>query len=306
MVLRLDGLTKDFTSGWVGRAPRRALDRVSFDLARGDVFGLLGPNGAGKTTTLKLIMGLLRPTAGAVTVFGLNPLLPSARRPVGFLPELPAFPEHLTAHELLHYLAGLSGVPGPARGARVDEVLHLVGLTTDRHRRLRQYSKGMLQRVGLAQALVHAPELVILDEPMSGLDPLGRRDVRELIFSLRDSGKTVLFSSHILTDAESLCSRVAILHHGRVTAAGTVADLTRAHQRGWEVEAIDLSPAAVASLQDGVNDVTRIAHGRYLFTLPASARPEPLVAAVAAAGGAVVSVAAVRASLEDVFMEQVS
>ena len=306
MVLRLDGLSKDFSSGWFGRTSRRALDQVSFELARGEVFGLLGPNGAGKTTTFKLIMGFLRPTTGSVTLAGLNPRIPESRRQVGFLPESPAYYDHLTAHELLVYLAGLSGVTGAACARRVDEVCQQVQIGEDRHRPLRQFSKGMLQRVGLAQALVHDPALLVLDEPMSGLDPVGRRDVRELILSLRDAGRTILLSSHILSDAESLCSRVAILVRGRVTAQGAVADLTRGHQRGWEIEVADLGPAAIASLQTTAERVTRVAHGRYLIVLAASVRPEPVVAAVAAAGGSVVSVAPVRASLEDVFMEQLA
>ncbi len=306
LVLRLDGLTKDFPTGFLGRQRHRALDDVSCELSRGEVFGLLGPNGAGKTTTLKLVMGLLRPTAGRVTLFDRRPDDPRARASVGFLPEHPTFYDHLSAEELLTYFAGLCGLHGTARVAQVARVLDTVSLGDARQRPLRQFSKGMLQRVGLAQALVNDPALVILDEPMSGLDPIGRRDVRELILRLRDEGRTVLFSSHILSDAETLCSRVAILARGRLVATGTTSDLTADHTRGWEITATGLSPAAVAALQAKVARVTRIAHGRYTLELDATQRPEPLVADLVAAGGALESVSPVRATLEDVFLERVS
>jgi ABC-2 type transport system ATP-binding protein len=171
---------------------------------------------------------------------------------------------------------------------------------------MRQYSKGMLQRVGLAQALINEPSLVILDEPMSGLDPIGRREVRELILRLRDASRTVLFSSHILSDAEMLCSRVAILARGRLVASGAIGDLTAGRAAGWEVVAADLSPAAVTALQAHTLRATRIAHGRYSFELRQGERPEPFVAAVAAAGGALVSASPTRATLEDVFVERVT
>ena len=306
LVLQIERLTKDFPTGRLGRGRHRALDDVTLALSSGEVFGLLGPNGAGKTTTLKLIVGLLRPTAGHVTVLGHAAGARPAREAIGFLPEHPVFYDHLTAEELLAYFAGLCGMTGPERTRRVSAALDDVRLDEARRRPLRQYSRGMLQRVGLAQALVHDPALIILDEPMSGLDPIGRRDVRELILRLRDAGRTVLFSSHILSDAEALCSRVAILSRGRVVARGAIGDLTSKHAGGWEVVAADLSPAAATSLQQTATRVTRIAHGRYSFELPAGERPEPFIAAVASAGGTLVSAVPVRATLEDVFVERVS
>ncbi|HQX81583.1 MAG TPA: ABC transporter ATP-binding protein [Vicinamibacterales bacterium] len=306
VVLRLDRLTKDFSAGLFGRRKQRALDEVSFELSRGEVFGLLGPNGAGKTTTLKLITGLLRPTSGHVTVFGGAPGDRAARAALGFLPEHPVFYDHLTAEELLAYFAGLCGISGADRTRRVSQVLDDVGLGDARRRPMRQYSKGMLQRVGLAQALINEPALVILDEPMSGLDPIGRREVRELILKLRDGSRTVLFSSHILSDAETLCSRVAILARGRLMASGAVGDLTAGKAGGWEVIAANLSPAAVAALQARTTRATRIAHGRYTFELAEGERPEPFIAALTELGGALVSASPTRATLEDVFVEQVS
>jgi len=305
-VLQIDRLTKDFPAGTLRRRWHRALDAVSFDLSRGEVFGLLGPNGAGKTTTLKLIVGLLRPTSGRVVVFERAPGDRDARAAVGFLPEHPTFYDHLSAEELLVYFAGLCGVPAGERPRRAAAVLDEVGLGADRRRPMRQYSKGMLQRVGLAQALVNEPALVILDEPMSGLDPIGRREVRELILRLRDAGRTVLFSSHILTDAEALCSRVVILAHGRCVASGAIGDLTAGRASGWEVVASDLSPAGVAALQPLTRRATRIAHGRYSFELREPERPEPFIAAVVTHGGTLVSAAPLRATLEDVFVERVS
>lgn len=306
MVLRLEELTKEFATGFLGRGRHRALDGLSCELARGEVFGLLGPNGAGKSTTLKLITGLLHPTSGRVTMFDRDPRDPRARTQTGFLPEHPTFYDHLTGEELLAYFAGLCGLAGAELRQRVDETLTRVGLGAERRRAVRQYSKGMVQRLGLAQAIVNRPSLVILDEPMSGLDPLGRRDVRELILELRDQGCTVFFSSHILSDAEMLCSRVVILNRGRLVAAGSTSDLTSDHTRGWEVTATQLTPAAVTALQSHTVRATRITHGRYTFELSVTQRPEDVVAQIAAAGGALESVTPLRATLEDVFMERVS
>ncbi len=218
-------LTKDFRVGFWRHRPHRALDSLSLEIPRGDVFGLLGPNGAGKSTTLKLLLNLIWPTAGRVEVLGGPPGSVSARQRLGFLPENPTFYDHLTAEELLAYFAGLFGHRGEAGRRRASSLLDQVGLGADRRRPLRQVSKGMLQRVGLAQALVNDPELVILDEPMSGLDPIGRREVRELILRLRDAGRTIVFSSHVLSDAEMLCSRVGILAKGRLVALGGVSEL---------------------------------------------------------------------------------
>jgi ABC-2 type transport system ATP-binding protein len=188
----------------------------------------------------------------------------------------------------------------------VDDTLTRVGLGAERRRPVRQYSKGMVQRLGLAQAMVNRPSLIILDEPMSGLDPLGRRHVRELIIELRDQGCTVFFSSHILSDAEMLCSRVVILNRGRLVASGSTTDLTSAHTRGWEITATQLTPAAVSALQSHTIRATRITHGRYTFECAAAQRPEDVVAQIAAAGGALESVTPLRATLEDVFLERVS
>jgi ABC-2 type transport system ATP-binding protein len=300
-VVRAERLTKDFLTGFWRPRPYRALDALSFEIAAGGVFGLLGPNGAGKSTTLKLIIDLLRPTSGRAEVLGRPAGDVDARRRLGFLPEHPTFYDHLTAEELLRYFAGLCGFGGADLRARVTRMLDLVGIDEARRRPLRTYSKGMVQRVGLAQALINDPELVILDEPMSGLDPLGRREVREIILRLRDEGRTVLFSSHILSDAEQLCSRVGILAKGKLVAVGSVNELTAGGSPGWEIVASGLSPDAAARLGPRAKRVTRIAEGRYALEL-ANARPEPVIAELAAAGAAVVSVSPLRTTLEDVFV----
>jgi ABC-2 type transport system ATP-binding protein len=311
-VVRTERLTKDFLTGFWRRRPHRALDALSLDIASGDVFGLLGPNGAGKSTTLKLLIGVLWPTTGRAELLGRPAGNLEARRRLGFLPEHPAFYDHLTAEELMTYFAGLFGYTGEARRRRASEVLDLVGLGADRRRPMRQFSKGMAQRVGLAQALVGDPELVILDEPMSGLDPLGRRDVRHLILTLRDQGRTVLFSSHILSDAELLCNRVGILAKGRLVASGALGDLTaelstRAgrHARGWEIVVSNLAVSVADRIGLRLGGVVRIAEGRYSFELAADARPEPLIAELSAAGAQLVSLTPLRTTLEDVFVEHV-
>jgi len=300
-VVRAERLTKDFLTGFWRPRPHRALDALSFDIPAGGVFGLLGPNGAGKSTTLKLIIDLLRPTSGRAEVLGRPAGDVDARRRLGFLPEHPTFYDHLTAEELLQYFAGLCGLVGPDLRARVARMLDLVGIDDARRRPLRQYSKGMVQRVGLAQALINDPELVILDEPMSGLDPLGRREVREIILRLRDEGRTVLFSSHILSDAEQLCSRVGILAKGKLVASGSVNELTAGGSPGWEIVVSGLSADAATRIGQKAKRVTRITEGRYTLEL-AHTRPEPVIADLAAAGAAIVSVLPLRTTLEDVFV----
>jgi ABC-2 type transport system ATP-binding protein len=303
-LVRTEHLSKEFQLGFWTRRAHRALDDVSFQVPAGEVVGLLGPNGAGKSTTLKLILNLLWPTSGSATVFGRAAGDVDARQRLGFLPENPTFYDHLTAEELLEYFAGLFGRSGADRRARAAAVLDTAGVGAERRRPLRQYSKGMLQRVGLAAALVNDPELIILDEPMSGLDPLGRRDVRELILRLRDEGRTILFSSHILSDAELLCSRVGILSRGRLVASGRLSDLTgsgAAADRGWEVVVTGL-PGAVAERMTASHRVRVIADGRYALELKAGVRPEPVVADLAAAGAQLVSVTPLTATLEDVFV----
>ena len=305
-VIHTEHLTKDFLVGFWRRRPLRALDDVTLDIPAAEVFGLLGPNGAGKSTTLKLLLNLIWPTSGRADVFGRPPGDVRARQRLGFLPENPTFYDHLTAEELLTYFAGLFGYHRAECRRRAAAMLDMVGLGADRRRPLRQFSKGMVQRVGLAAALVNDAELVILDEPMSGLDPVGRREVREIILRLRDEGRTVLFSSHILSDAELLCSHVGILSRGRLVASGRLADLTAGGSSGaagWEVVMSGIAPATADQLGARTRRITKIAEGRYSLALDAGTRPEPLIADLAAAGASLVSVAPLKTTLEDVFMK---
>ena len=198
----------------------RALRPLNLTVEEGEIFGFLGPNGAGKTTTLKLLMGLVIPTGGSARILGKSIDEAEVKAQIGFLPEQPYFYDYLTAKELLEYYAQLSGVPPKDRSRKIDAMLERVGLKDAARLQLRKFSKGMLQRVGLAQAILHDPKVVFLDEPMSGLDPMGRREVRDLIEELKQQGKTVFFSTHILSDAEALCDRVAVIHQGELRGVG--------------------------------------------------------------------------------------
>ncbi len=229
------GLEKTYSVGFWRKRPKRALHPLQLTVEDGEIFGFLGPNGAGKTTTLKLLMGLVFPTGGSARLLGCDWTDPAVKAQIGFLPEQPYFYDYLTAHELLEYYGQLSGVPGKDRKKRVEQVLQQVGLRDVQGVQLRKFSKGMLQRVGIGQAILHDPKLVFFDEPMSGLDPIGRREVRDLMAQLKHEGKTVFFSTHILSDAEALCDRVAIVHKGELRGVGAIEDLTSTVQGKVEV-----------------------------------------------------------------------
>lgn len=222
--ISLRGLTKDFALNLRG-VKLRALDNLSLEIPAGQVFGLLGPNGSGKSTTIKVILGLLEPTAGECSVFGVPSHRVESRLAVGYLPEAPYFYRHLSGFELVRFYARVCGVSGPSVKARVEEVMDWVGLTAAAGRRVGTYSKGMLQRIGLAQALVHDPRLVILDEPTAGVDPVGAAEISALILKLKAQGKTVLITSHLLAQIVDICDRVAILDRGRLVLEGAVDDL---------------------------------------------------------------------------------
>jgi ABC-2 type transport system ATP-binding protein len=303
--IRTDALTKHYQVGFWRPRPYLALEGLTLSVAQGEVFGFLGPNGAGKTTTLKLLMQLIYPTSGTAEILGLPVGSAAVKRRIGYLPENPYFYDHLTAEELLEYFASLFGYAGPERRTRASRLLDEVGIGAERRLQLRKFSKGMLQRVGIAQALVNDPELVILDEPMSGLDPLGRRDVRSLILRLRDRGCTVFFSSHVLSDAEALCSRVAILAKGKLVAAGRLSDLVDFRARGWELVVSGTSEPAVAALGPRVRRSVRIDEGRYTLELPVEASPDQILAELTAQGAHLVSLNPIRDTLEDFFVRQV-
>ncbi len=303
--IRIEGLTKDYAVGFWRRRPSRALDGLSLEIQAGEVFGFLGPNGAGKTTTLKLLMQLIFPTAGRAEILGRPAGDLGVRRRVGFLQENPYFYDYLTAEELLRYFAQLFGFSGADARRRVDALLTRVGIGAERRMQLRKFSKGMLQRVGIAQALVNDPEVIFLDEPMSGLDPLGRREVRSLILELHAQGRTVFFSSHILSDAEALCSRVAVVAAGRLAACGSLAEILAFQVRGWELVVADLSPDALARFSGRISRATEISAGRYALELPLEEAPERVIPDIAGVGARIVSLNPMRDTLEDFFVRQV-
>ena len=299
-------LTKDFSVGFWRKRPYRALDRLTLEVREGEVFGFLGPNGAGKTTTLKLLMQLVFPTGGRAEILG-RPLGDLAvKRRIGYLPENPYFYDHLTAEELLMYFGALFGYDAADRRRRAARLLDQVGIAGERRLQLRKFSKGMLQRVGIAQALLNDPDVLIFDEPMSGLDPLGRRDVRALILEFRDRGCTVLFSSHVLGDAEALCSRVAILARGRLVASGGLNEMLEFKASGWELVVAGISDRARLAADARIHRVVPISDGRYALELPLDPPPEQLLVELAASGAKLISLNPIRPTLEDLFVEQVT
>ncbi len=294
------GLAKTFRTGFFMR-PVHALRAADFSVGEREIFGLLGPNGAGKTTALKILAGLILPSAGDASIGGIPVSNPKSRARLGFLPEGTFFHEYLTGSEFLDFHGSLSDVPARLRRARARDLLARVGIAHAADLQLRRYSKGMRQRLGLAQALIADPEVLILDEPMSGLDPLGRKEVRDLVVGLRAEGRTILFSSHILADAEMICDRVAILVEGRLVEQGTL-DLLLGHElRGVELVVEGIDGALHAELAAAAQRV--VAQGsRHQFDFDDEAAAEKALDRVRAVGGRVRSLVPRRKSLEDVFL----
>jgi ABC-2 type transport system ATP-binding protein len=299
-------LTKVFKVGFARKRTVTALENLSLEVGEGEVFGFLGPNGAGKTTTLKLLTRLIRPTSGTARILGESIDSVAMHRWIGYLPEQAYFYDYLTARELLWYFGRLTGVDNHTLSTRVDETLDRVGLDRKAFdRQLRKFSKGMLQRVGLAQAIVNDPKVVFFDEPMSGLDPIGRRQVRDLIVELREAGKTVFFSTHILADVEALCDRVAILNAGRLVETGRLADILVARTGSLEIVATGLDDAAVDAVRAEGFAVTRSPGGVHI-QIAGEAEIEPALARLRPHGGRVISINQTRSSLEDLFMREVA
>jgi len=280
----------------------RVLRGLSLAVSRGEIFGLLGQNGAGKTTTLKILMGLVYADSGAVRIFGRRGAVVSVKERLGFLPENPYFYEYLTGREFLDYCGRLFGYSASERERRIDAILERVGMDDRAEVQLRKYSKGMLQRIGLAQALINDPDLVILDEPMSGLDPIGRREFRDIILSLKARGKTVFFSSHILSDAEALCDRVAIVKDGAVSAEGRLEDLLRPAVQSWEVTFSGPAPDALGA----AGDILAVRGTETLARVTSEADLARLLDAIRAKSGVLISVVPRRDTLEDLYMKEVA
>lgn len=303
--IRTDGLSKNYNKGFWRPRPYAALHDLSLQVEPGEVFGFLGPNGAGKTTTLKLLMQLIYPTSGHAEILGRPVGDLSVRSRIGYLPENPYFYDNLTAEELLIYFARLFGHSASEGRRRAAALLDDVGIGSERTFQLRKFSKGMVQRVGIAQALINEPDVVFLDEPMSGLDPLGRRDVRELILKLRDRGCAVFFSSHVLSDAEALCNRVAVVVKGRLMATGRLTDLLANRARAWELVVSGVGREMIDRLTPCLSRATPLGAGRFALELPATSAPESIISELIAAGARIVSLNGARETLEDFFVEQV-
>jgi ABC-type multidrug transport system, ATPase component len=307
-IIEIENLTKDYETGFWKKKKVRALDGLNLQVESGQIFGFLGGNGAGKTTTIKILMSLIFATAGRAKILGEDISNVQMHRRIGYCPENPYFYDYLTARELITYFAELFGYDRAQQKRKTEELLTRVGLDEkDWNKQLRKFSKGMLQRVGLAQALINDPEIVFLDEPMSGLDPIGRREVRELIAELREKGITVFMSTHILSDIEALCDRVAILRKGKLAATGRLDDLLTesGENQGFE---INLKNISTLELKEKISDIG----GAEIFAKPNGVSVqvldeqdvERILNASKSLGGKLVSVQPVKQSLEELFVKE--
>jgi ABC-2 type transport system ATP-binding protein len=301
VVLEVNGLQKTYW-GHLRLRRYRVLKGLSLTVRRGEIFGLLGQNGAGKTTTIKAILGLIFPDRGDVRIFGKRNTVASVRSRIGFLPENPYFYEYLTGREFLDYCGRLFSYSSYERQIRIEALLKRVGMEDRADIQLRKFSKGMVQRIGLAQALINDPDFIILDEPMSGLDPIGRREFRDIILSLREKGKTVFFSSHILSDAEALCDRIAIVKDGVISSEGALESLISSTVNWWEVS---YSGPAFESLASGGELVT-VRGAESLVRVDSEEALSELLELVRAARGKLISVSPHRETLEDLYFREVS
>jgi ABC-2 type transport system ATP-binding protein len=299
--IEIENLTKDYPFGFLHLKKKRSLEGLTMRVDPGQIFGFLGPNGAGKSTTIKLLIGLIFPTNGTARILGKPISDVRMHEHIGYLPEQPYFYDYLTAAELLDYFARFHDLSGADRRERVTRMLKRVGLETAGKIQLRKYSKGMLQRVGLAQAILHDPQVVILDEPMSGLDPVGRREVRDIILQLKREGKTVLFSTHILSDAEMLCDRVGVIVGGKLRGVGAPDEIVGMKPVGMEI--LFELPAGAANISALLGKATQTGN-RYRLQM-AECDLFPMLEQVRAAGGTILSVTQIKATLEDYFVSLV-
>jgi ABC-2 type transport system ATP-binding protein len=302
--IELHGLSKTYRLGFLMNRKVRALDGLDMLIEAGEVYGLLGPNGAGKSTTIKIVMNLVQASSGTAQVFGRPPSVTDVRRQVGFVPENPAPYEYLTGREFVQLAADLGGIPRSEVRPRTAEVLESVGMARAADLQIRRYSKGMIKRIALAQAVVHRPLLLILDEPTSGLDPVGRRMVRDFILAERKRGTTVLFCTHIIPDVETLCDRVAVLVNGKRVREGRVAELLTASNPQMELVLEGLSEERLRSLGRTLDEVQTL--DTRLLVRCRDAEAQQLVAQVLGAGGRVISLQSARFTLEDLFLQALS
>lgn len=303
-VVEIDHLTKDFYVGFWKKRPVRALDSLCLQVQKGEIFGFLGPNGAGKSTTLKILMHLLHPTSGEARILDRPTDSVAMHQSIGYLPENPYFYDYLTPQELLTTMGRLFGFRQPALSRKVDALLESVGLAEARKLQLRKFSKGMVQRIGIAQAIINDPEVVFLDEPMSGLDPLGRMEVRRIITSLKSRGVTVFFSSHILPDVEAICDRVAILSGGKLQEVGVLEEILKAGIEGHEVILAGGTDETMDSARRFCKEL-RLMGDRLHLRVDNSRQLEDLLAFAFARKLELISVNPIRSSLEDYFRSAV-
>ncbi len=299
--IEIIGLTKDYPVGFWRKRMRRSLDSLTLQVEEGEIFGFLGPNGAGKTTTLKLLMGLIFPTAGTARIRGCSIDDVRMHQDIGYLPEQPYFYDYLTARELLDYYARFSNYSASERRERVERFLDRVGLASAGNVQLRKYSKGMLQRAGIAQAILHDPKVIFLDEPMSGLDPVGRREVRDIIVDLKKQGRTVFFSTHILSDAEMLCDRVGVLSGGKLQGVGAPADIVSVEVHAMEIL---FEERGKRPLPKELKEKATTMGGRYRVEV-AEAELYPTLAQLESCNARILSISPVRPTLEDYFLRLV-
>jgi len=298
--IEIENLSKEYPYGFLNLKKRKSLEDLTMHVESGEVFGFLGPNGAGKSTTIKLLMRLIFPTTGTARILGKSIDDVSMHQDIGYLPEQPYFYDYLTATEVLEYFARFHKATDADRHERVQRMLKKVGLDTAKKIQLRKYSKGMLQRVGLAQAILHDPQVVVLDEPMSGLDPLGRREVRDIILELKKQGRTVLFSTHILSDAEMLCDRVGVIVGGKLRGVGTPGEMVGIQSQGMEILFEVNAPGQKFPL---LEKATRTGE-RYRVQLPESELYAHLDE-LRGAGARILSVVQIKPTLEEFFMNLV-
>ena len=299
--IRIRDLRKDFRLGFIPKT-YKILRGITFAVREGEIFGYLGPNGAGKTTTIKCLLDLIHPDAGTIEIFGRSHLSPRSRAPLGFLPENPYFYDYLTAREFLSFTGDLFGLDREEKAARIARLLALVGLERAADLPLRKYSRGMLQRAGLAQALINDPKLVILDEPLGGMDPLGRKEIRDIIVRFKDQGKTVFFTSHILQDNEMICDRVAIIVGGRIVKEGALRDLVSERVLFTEAIVAGVAPGAFAGLGESVS----VQGDRVLLRLYDESQVDGVLDLVRSNKGRLLSLSPRTETLEDIFVETVT
>ena len=292
--ISIKNIKKTYRVGFWGK-PFLALKNLNLEVEKGEILGYLGPNGSGKTTTFKVLLDLIRPDSGHIEIFGL-PVGRAARKRIGFLPENPYFYMYLTAFESLHFHGQLKGMSNPERKKRIPDLLELVGLAHASDRPLKKFSRGMLQRIGIAQALINDPDVLILDEPMSGLDPNGRKRMRDIILSCRNQGKTVIFSSHILSDVEIMCDRAAIIRQGELQDVLQVGDILDDNIQHWEITCSKISE------KSGYNDlVVHQTNNQILLKVDTESRAKSIVLDIEKNGGRVVSFGPQRIRLEEFY-----